>query len=155
MSHRKPPENASEFLDGLIELLTDLPERTIEELEEDLREEGIYDEEFVHRVQDLVKTKLEEHRLAWLESARQEMSATLEKLSEAQPSSSPGTLEELKEKITLILSGRFGEEASKYTHIHFRKLDKVTENDLRSLLDDLESLDLLSQSPDAQKDQDE
>jgi hypothetical protein len=71
MPNKKPPENMSEFLDGLVDLFTDLPERTNQELEEDLHEEGIDTEAFVQRVQMLVGSRLQEQRLAWLEIARQ------------------------------------------------------------------------------------
>lgn len=150
MTQRKPPENSSEFLDGLVELFTNLPERTTKEIEEDLREEGIDTELSVRQTQELVRQKLEEQRLGWLERARQKRSADLERLSSVQPSRTIATLGELKQKVQSILSGQFGPGASEYAHahLHYRSLDDVPENDLRTLIDDLERFKLLIQPSD-------
>jgi len=157
MPNKKPPESMSEFLDGLVDLFTDLPERTTQELEEDLREEGIDTEAFVQRVQMLVESKLQEQRLAWLEHARQGRTADLEKLRRVQPSKALDKIEEVKQKIKDVLTGQFGSGALEYANaqLHHRNLNNVTENDLRSLLDDLERLELLTQSSDTNKTKDE
>lgn len=146
MAQRKPPESASEFLDGLVELFTNLPARTTEEIEEDLREEGIDTESSVRQTQEMVGQKLEAQRLGWLERARQRRSADLERLSEVQPSRAIAALGELKQKVESILSGQFGAGASEYAHahLHYRSLDDVPENDLRTLVDDLERFELLT-----------
>ncbi len=150
MDNIKPPENASELLDRLTDFLTEPSDRTNEELKEDLRAKGIDPEKVVQRVQSLVKTKLEERRLAWLERARQERSADLERLSRVQPSRTIATLGELKQKVESILSGQFGPDASEHAHahLHHRSLDGVTEDYLRTLVDDLVRLKLLIQPSD-------
>lgn len=156
MPDRKPPESASEFLDGLVELFTNLPDRTMEELEEDLREEGVDPETFAQRVRELVESELEEQRLAWFEHARQGRGAALERLREVQPSSTLSTLKEVKQKVKAVLAGQYGPDASEfaYAQLHHRNLDDVTESDLRSLLDDLERLKLLTQLPGTDENQD-
>lgn len=150
MTQRKPPESASEFLDGLVELFTNLPDRTTEEIEEDLREEGIDTESSVRQTQELVRQRLEAQRLGWLERARLRRSADIERLSRIQPSRTIATLGELKQKVESILSGQFSLGASEYAHahLHHRNLDDVPENDLRTLVDDLERLKLLTQPSD-------
>jgi len=157
MPNKKPPENMSEFLDGLVDLFTDLPERATQELEEDLHEEGIDTEAFAQRVQMLVESRLQEQRLDWLEHARQGRTIELEKLKKVQPSKALVTFDEVKQKIKDVLAGRFGSSASEYVNaqLYHRNVNDVTENDLRSLLDDLERLELLGRSLDIDKIQDE
>jgi len=135
-------EKASEFLDRLTELLTNLPERSTEELKEDIRAEGINPEQIVNRVQRLVETKLDEHRLAWREQARKGRTAMLERFHRVT-SDSPDTPQGIREKIKDILSGVWGQQAQSYAYAHFRKLEEVTENDLKTLLDDVKRLELL------------
>ncbi|MFQ6043790.1 MAG: hypothetical protein ACE5PV_23295 [Candidatus Poribacteria bacterium] len=145
MMDKKAPGTTSEFLDRLTELLTNLPDRSTEELKDDLRVEGINPERIVNRVKRLVDAKLDESRLAWLEQARQERAAMLERLREV-PSDSPDTLRGIREKISEILSGMWGQQAQRYAHAHFRKLEEVTLNDLKDLLDDLKRLEILESS---------
>lgn len=146
MTDVKPPKNASEFLDRLTDFLTDFPIRTKEELQEDLLAKGINSEKTIQSIQEAIKSELKEHRLAWLKQAKQEMPRILEKLEQIKPSETSGKLKELKDKVMKILSGQFGQEALAEVHIHFRKLEKITENDLISLLDDIKGLEILDKS---------
>lgn len=144
MPARKPPETPSEFLDRLTELMTNLPDRNTEEIEEDLYESGIDPKEAVQRVQNLVKTKLAEYQLEWSKRVQQERLTALEQVGKIQSLNLPDTLEGLKEKVIEILSGQFGQKAQSHAQAHFRKLAHVTENDLKSLFNDLERLRLLT-----------
>ncbi len=60
MLHRKVSDNPSEFLDCLIELFTDLPDRATEEISEDLRAEGVEPDEIARKVQKLIDALKEE-----------------------------------------------------------------------------------------------
>ena len=77
---KKTPGTVSEFLDRFTEFLIDSEGESIEDLEEDLRVEGINPEEVVQQLQSFVGVKLDEYRLAWREQARQERAAMLERL---------------------------------------------------------------------------
>ena len=145
MMDKKAPGTTSEFLDRLTELLTNLPDLSTEELKEDLLAEGINPERIVNRVKRLVDAKLDEYRLAWLEQARQERYAMLERLRKV-PSDSPDTPRGIREKIVEILSGMWERPAQIYDYAHFRKLAEITENDLKDLLDDLKRLEMLESS---------
>ena len=155
MNDIKPPGSSSELLDCLTDFLAESSELTNEEIKEDLRAKGVDPEKVVQRVKNLVESKLEERRLAWLKRARTERLAVLEKLKSVKSSTFSGTLEELKGKAIAILSGQFGQEASMHAQVYFRNPEDVTENDLRSLLDDLEALDLLTQPSDTDEEEEE
>jgi argininosuccinate synthase len=155
MTDIKIPNSTSEFLDRLTDFLTDFPKRAKEEMRGDLLAKGVNPEQTVQRVQETVRTNLEEHRLSWLKQAKQERCEILAKLESIKPSVSSGKLEEIKDKIINILSEQFNQEALTEVHIHFRKLESITENDLISLLDDLESLELLDKSLDTDTEQDD
>ena len=142
----KPPKNASEFLDRLADFLTDFPERTKKELREDLLAKGINPEKTIQNIQEIIQYKLKEYRLARLKQAKQERLRILEKLEQIKPYKSSDKLEELKDKVTKILSGQFGQEALEEVLIHFHKLENITENDLISLLDDVRDLEILDKT---------
>lgn len=142
MVDRNAPETASQFLDRLTELLASLPDRSLEELKEDLRAQGIDPERVVERVERLVLSKLNEYRLRWQEQARRERRAILERLPDFT-AKLPATRPELERTLAEIISRLWGPGAEAYAQAYFRKLDQVTENDLRSLLEDLERLKLL------------
>lgn len=142
---KKTPGTVSEFLNRFTEFLIDSEGESIEDLEEDLRVEGINPEEVVQQLQSFVGAKLDEYRLAWREQARQERAAMLERLRKV-PSDSPDTPQGIREKISEILSGMWGQPSQRYAHAHFRKLEEVTENDLKDLLDDLKRLEILESS---------
>lgn len=142
MADRKPPETASEFLNRLAELLTSVPDRSLEELKEDLRSQGIDPEAVVERVQRLVETRLNEYRLKWQKQAKRERLAILERLRDVT-AKLPAARSELERLLDEILSGLWGSRAQVYAQAYFRKLEQVTDNDLRSLLEDIERLKLL------------
>ena len=60
---RKPPQTTSDFLDLLTDFLADSSEESIEEVEANLREEGIDPEEVADTIENLVHEKLDEYRL--------------------------------------------------------------------------------------------
>ena len=151
----KPPNNASEFLDRLTDFLTDFPERTKEELQEDLLAKGINPEGTIQRIQETIKSKIKEHRLSRLKQAKQERLKILEKLEQIKPSETSGKLKELKDKVIKILSGQLGQPALAEAHIHFHKLENITEKDLISLLDDIKDLEILDKSLDTDTNQDD
>lgn len=142
MVDRKPPETASEFLDRLTQLLASVPDRSLEELKEDLQAQGIDPERVVDRVQRLVDAKLNDYRLRWQEQAKRERLAILGRLRNVTPKL-PAARSDLERRFAEIISGLWGPRAQAYVHAYFRKLERITENDLRSLLEDLERLKLL------------
>lgn len=142
MVDRKSPETASEFLDRLTELLTSVPDRSLEELKEDLRTQGIDPDSIVERVQRLVEARLKEYRLRWQKQAKRERLAILERLRDVT-AKLPAARPDLERLLDEIISGLWGPRAQLYAQTYFRKLEQVTKNDLRSLLEDLERLKLL------------
>jgi len=72
----REPKNASEFLDRLIEWVTDMDDLTTEEIKEELREEGVDVEKVVKQVQDLVNEKLFNKPRSTLQKTRLDNIAT-------------------------------------------------------------------------------
>ncbi len=136
MAKEKEPRTASEFLDRLSEFLTDRPEESAEELRERLRNEGVDPDRVTERIRQLVATRSKEIRLGWQEKARQEREAAAERLKDVRGVGGQSR-REIIERIRAMLTGQAGPRPA-LGQAYFRKIEEMTENDLRSLLDDLE-----------------
>ena len=136
---KKKPGTTSEFLDRLNEALSGVPAESREELEADLREEGVNVERVVAGVLRLVDEALA--RESWQERARRERAAALERMKERHRSRlEPGIL---RQRVSEFRAGT-----------QFRKFEKATQKDLESLLDDedvVEQLEKVDRQPDEEK----
>jgi len=150
MAEKKDPKFVSEFLDRLTCFLTSEDNRTMDKVREDLKAEGIDPDRVIERGRKLVAKKLDEHRLNWQAKAREERLSALKSTEkvEAAPMGSEG----LKEKIKAILSGMHGTQTQQFAQAYFRKLDKVTEKDMKSFLEDLERLKMLEKLSNQEED---
>jgi len=140
MVEKKDPKFVSEFLDRLTCFLTNDDYRTMDEVREDLKAEGIDPDRIIERGRELVAKKLDECRLSWQAKAREERLSALKTTERVKPPMAGG---ELQEKIKEILSGMLGRQTQEFAQAYFRKLDKVTEKDMQSFLEDLERLKIL------------
>jgi hypothetical protein len=143
VAEKKSPKTASEFLDYLTDLFADVSHLSTEEIEEDLQEMGVDTKKAVQRVKNLVNEKLEESRLAWQKQAERERLAEQERLEKIRAARPIGTSESLWERVEKALSGALGPQKQSYVQAYFRRRedDKVSENDLQNMLDDLERLE--------------
>jgi len=137
---KKKPGTTSEFLDRLNDALSDVPAESREELEADLREEGVDVQKVVAGVLRLVDEVLA--RDSWQERARRERAAVLERLRVLRRARGvdPGLL---RQRVSEFHAGA-----------QFRKFEKATEKDLESLLDDedlVEQLEKLGRQSDAER----
>lgn len=141
MAKKKDPKFISEFLDRLTCFLTSEDNRTMDEVREDLKAEGIDPDRVIERGRKLVAKKLDERRLNWQAKAREERLAALKSTEKVQ--AAPMGRGELQEKIKAILSGTRGRQTQQFAQAYFRKLEQVTEKDMQGLLEDLERLRML------------
>ncbi len=142
MSDKNRGQDVSEFLDHLTEFLTSTPERTMDELKEELRAEGIDPEAVIKKTHQLVDKKIEEFVDSWQEKAQRERIAAQKRIESVKTKAflSP---EQVREKIFTFFGGELSSKQQEYAHAYFRKLEKITEKDLRTLLEDLERLKYL------------
>ena len=102
------------------------------------------EEKIIRRVRQLVAHKFEEHRLAWRSKAKKERLAALQQVQNIKPDLT--SLELIRNKINELLRLPHGEKAGLQLQAYHRKLETVTENDLKGILKDLEYLKLLDDS---------
>ncbi len=134
MGAEKEPKTPSEFLDRLGEFLMERPEESVEDLRARLRDEGVDPDQAVARVRQLVDEKLKESRLAWRQKARQERSGLAEGLAGVH-SFAQWTREQMLARAREIMAGTRGAQPA---YAHFRNFERMTDEDLRSLLEDFE-----------------
>lgn len=134
---------------GFIECLTDFMSEsegfTQEEIATDLEELGIDTAELVAAVDEIAKRGSAARRLAWRNRAK-DRRAEIEKLLKSKQIGKAAF--DLKDKIREILMGGYGQGALSYAEAYFRKRESFAENDLESLIEDLEDLNLLEEEKD-------
>lgn len=134
MGAEKEPKTPSEFLDRLGEFLMERPEESVEDLRARLRDEGVDPDQVVARVRQFVDSKLKESRLAWREKARQARLGIAERLADVRLAGQ-WTREQMLARVRDLLAGS---QAPAYAH--FRNFEGMTDDDLRSLLEDFERM---------------
>ena len=131
------------LIEGFYNFLEDTEGLTEEDMVSVLKEHGIDASDLKMRVAEVVKRGSEKRRMVWRESAQSKRSKIEKLLERREAVSMPA---DLKSKIRGILAGGFGQGALVYAEAYFRKKDSLTEKDLKSLIEDLEDLDLLDES---------
>lgn len=132
----KEPKTVSEFLDSLSEFLGARPEESKEEIGARLKAEGLDPERVVARVRQLVDSKLKESRLEWREKARRERQGIVQDLADI-PFVGKWTRDEMLTRVRQILAG---DQRSELASAYFRNFERITDNDLHSLLEDFERM---------------
>lgn len=123
---------AKNFLDNLTAAASRFEGRTLDEIKEDLRSEGVDPDEVLSKFRQLLR----EHAPTWKERAQSERAAALravqplrEKVSRTREkvvSEIRHIVESLKQQGTEIVAGAY-----------YRKFEEATDEDLESLLEDL------------------
>lgn len=130
------------LIKSLYNFIEDTEGLTDEDIASVLKEHNIDVPSLKMRVAEVVKKGSEKRRMAWRETAKIERSK-IEKILDRKNISIPP---DLKNKIKSVLAGNFGQQATKYAEAYFRKKETMTGNDMESLIEDLEGLDLLDAS---------
>jgi predicted transcriptional regulator len=128
------------FIESFCNFMAEPDELKREELIAELEDQGIDITGLERRVAEIVAKGSEERRLVWRHNAKQRR-AEIERMLESNQIATG--LDNLKKKLREILDGSYGAETQSYAEAYFRKKDVVSEEDMESLIQDLEALNLL------------
>ena len=136
----KADEPKKTFLDCFSDFMSDPSGLAPEDIEEALKQEGVDVPALEQRVRVLVLEASKKRRLSWRDRAR-EKREKIECLLQSKGIAAAAT--GLREKVMGILAGDYGQGALSYAETYFRKKEAYSEEDLESLIEDLEDLELL------------
>jgi hypothetical protein len=128
------------FLECFSDFMSDPSGLAPEDIKEAFTEEGVQVASLEERVEQLIREESSKRRLGWRDRAK-EKRARFEQLLESKGITS--SVAGLRDKIMGILAGEYGGAALSYAETYFRKKEACSEDDLESLLEDLEDLQLL------------
>jgi hypothetical protein len=137
----KRPDNESEFLDRLADLLGNKGDLNDQELRAYLTEYEIAADELIASIHSIVQTELKRTRLAWQAKARRERLEAATRIAD-EALSTVGR-EALLRRLQTLLTGQG--PRSPALVVQFNKLTALPEEDLRSLLADIEQGKKLAQ----------
>jgi len=133
------------FIECLTDFMSDSEGLTQEEIATELEELGIDTAKLAAAADGIAKRGSAARRLAWRDRAK-DRRAEIEELLKFKQIEIAAL--DLKDKAREILMGRYGQGAISYAEAYFRKRDSFSENDLESLIEDLEDLNLLEEEKD-------
>ena len=139
----KTDEPKKSFLGCFSDFISDPSGLAPEDIEETLIQEGVDVSALDQRVRNVVREASKRRRLAWRDRAR-EKREKIERLLESKGVAAAAT--GLREKVMGILAGDYGQAAFSYAETYFHKKEACSEDDLESLIEDLEDLRLLEKS---------
>ena len=137
MSERRPPATEDELIHAFISLFNAVEPETPEEIQTTLRDAGYDPDSVAARMQTIAARALENSPLNWRNRAQRELEAEktqIETITSSQPSNRAGIIDAIKQ----LLAGLSGQQLG--LAAHFRNFDHATDEDLASLLADLEYL---------------
>ncbi|MFZ2801122.1 MAG: hypothetical protein WAZ30_12905 [Syntrophorhabdus sp.] len=132
-----------DFTTSLYDFMADTEGLTKEDIISELEVSGVDAKSLGKKISKLVNRCSEDRRLAWRINAKQKR-AEIEDLFKSNKVTPSFT--NLKQKMLDILSGGYGIEASSYAEAYFRKKGELSEDDIASLIKDLENLNLLEEN---------
>ena len=133
-----------EFMECLSNFMSAPEGLTQEDLMADLEEQKIDVNQLKIDVAEIVKRGSEEMRLGWKRRAKQRM-GEIKKLFEITKSI-PDTAINIKDKMGEFIKDNYGLGAFKHAEAYFRNKGALSEQDIMSLLEDLEQLESLEKS---------
>jgi len=136
---KKPPETYREFLDRLADLFDEVPPESLEEAEQELRDAGLDPEAIGQRMSELAARTLARSPLNWRVSAPEERHRALGQFTHFK-ATIPETRAEIEVAIRQILEQMPHLAQSPAVTTHFRNFEEAGDEDLRSLLLELEFL---------------
>lgn len=142
MRKRKPVETEEQLLNALEEFFCDISEdEPIEGINAELRELGYNPDALGRRMDELAQRALADSPLNWRNRARREIEAAKEKLGrfESQPITQILDRSALVNAIQQLLR-KLGYDDSQLVPAHFRNFETASDQDLFSLLRQLEYL---------------
>lgn len=129
------------FLDSLYNFVSDHEGLSQAEIGSVLENLGVDTNQLQAKVSEVIEKGSKARRLSWLDRARQRQVDIETILKTKAPMIDASNL---KEKVKEILAGSYGNQAQSYAEAYFRKKEELKDEDLQSLLEDLEDLDMLT-----------
>ena len=137
MNERRPPTTEDELIHAFTDLFNAVEPETPEEIQTTLRDAGYDPDSVAARMQAIAARAIENSPLNWRKRAQVELESEKARL-EIIPSAQPGNRADIINFIKQLLTGLSGQQ---FEHAaHFRNFDQATDEDLASLLADLEYL---------------
>lgn len=132
------------FVQSLSNFMSDPEGLTQEDMVAELGEQGVDVEELKRKATEIVVRGSEEWRLDWRKRATQRM-AEIAKLLDFRSTAITATAA-MRNRATRFIEQTYGPRALKQAEAYFRNKDNLSEDDLKSLVEDLEQLELLEKS---------
>lgn len=132
---------ASIFLDNLSEFLGETEGQDLDDIKNELREEGIDVDAFVNKAKKVIAQKSSEAKRSWITKAKAGHAAALKKM-DAIILDIPDNVAALREKIKQLVSGK--QPAGAY----FRNYKDMPYDDLKKLYEDYMKLEHLKDNED-------
>ena len=139
---RMPADALVAFLNTLI---ATGESRSIDELRESVRSMGMDPDRLLARAKEQIDRAREEARLGWVARARARLPQIRERLRDAKTLAGLGREQHLR-RIREAAEGAFGTRAREFV-ASFHKFEDLPDEDLASLVEDVEALRLLEQEP--------
>ena len=139
----KENKKKKRFWECFSDFLSDPEGLSSRDLDAELREQGIDVERLEQKAMEIVRKGSEERRLTWQRSAREKRARIEEVLHSGRLAE---TAVNIKDKIKKVIEGSYGHGALSYAEAYFLRKEGVSENDLETLLKDLEDLNLLEET---------
>jgi len=133
------------FIECLTDFMGDSEGLTQEKIASELEELGIDTAELTAAADEIARRGSAARRLAWRDQAKARRAEIEDMLKSKQIGKAAL---DLKDKVREILMGSYGQGALSHAEAYFRKRDSFSKNDLESLIEDLEDLNLLEKEKD-------
>ncbi|MCX5785837.1 MAG: hypothetical protein NTX59_09105 [Elusimicrobia bacterium] len=140
-----PKNENEEFLASLARFLTEEQEADTLTLKDELKEQGINTEALTSRVKHLIDDRLSARLKERRAIAQVESQSFLNRLENVKVEI-PKTIQEVKDLLQKFATGEFGGQMKEAAMGAFRNFDKTTEQDLRTILEDLLKLKEIQES---------
>lgn len=133
----KKHKESEEFVDNFIEFVSDCNDLTNDELERNLKDEGVDVSNLIKNIQQMVNGALEKDRLSWQQEAVSLRKENLQRFSERKESFFGLNKEELIARLRSIC--QTGEPDFSFAHRKLKPED-LSEDELRDILSEYEQL---------------
>ena len=137
MNERRPPTTEDELIHSFADLFDAVEPETPEEIQTTLKDAGYDPDGVAARMQAIAARAIENSPFNWRKRAQRELETEKTRL-ETRTSSTPRNRAGIVDAIKQLLAGLSGQQFE--LAAHFRNFDQATDEDLSSLLADLEYL---------------
>jgi DNA-directed RNA polymerase subunit F len=137
MSDKQSIETSKDLLKVLVDLFNEIEPKTSDEVDAVLREAGYEPNEVAKRMNSVARQAMRDSPLNWRNRAPAELAEASARLKRMIPSL-PNTREDIIQFLKQSLANL--EARGALQHAHFRNFESLTDEDLRSLIAEIEYL---------------